>query len=347
MKRRHGFTLIELLVVIAIIAILIGLLLPAVQKVREASNRSVCQNNLKQIGLALNAYHDSVKVLPPGAASDCKRWGGTFANNVTGGWGSSWLVYIMPYVEQDSIFVKWSFNGHSGLHNAANALLIEERNFLKLYRCPSSPSPKYASAAFGNQGTMSSYVGVSGAVNGITGGTTDTRIAMTSFGIISAGGLLFPNSRVKFDNISDGNSNTMIVTEQSDNLRTPDGVARPDWRAGGTYGFSMGTAIPADTVWPPSSGDRRTFNTTTIRYPINMKTHSSWVATQQNWGGAGVNTTGVGADCGTNSPVVSAHPGGVNAVFADGSVKFLGDSLELGTLARLAVRDDGEKFTLP
>src|SRR5436853_6407251 len=103
-KKRAGFTLIELLVVIAIIAILIALLVPAVQKVRDAAARTQCINNLKNIGLALHAYHDVAKKLPPGAANDVAPFG----TDTAARWGSSWKVYILPYIEQGAIYNKWT-----------------------------------------------------------------------------------------------------------------------------------------------------------------------------------------------------------------------------------------------
>src|SRR5262245_22475913 len=104
---RRGFTLIELLVVIAIIGVLIALLLPAVQKVREAANKTKCQNNLKQIGLALHNFHDSRSHLPAGGQSDTPPYG-TLANSTLQ--GSAWTVFIMPYTEQDNLFRKFVFN---------------------------------------------------------------------------------------------------------------------------------------------------------------------------------------------------------------------------------------------
>src|SRR5207244_3377226 len=131
--------LIELLVVIAIIAILIGLLVPAVQKVREAAARTQCINNLKQLGVALHAFHDVNKRLPPGAANDVQPFG-----NGGVGWGSSWKVYILPYIEQGPMFSRWQFNNNSGYTNGTNGP-ITSNIMIPVYRCPSSPVPDFHS----------------------------------------------------------------------------------------------------------------------------------------------------------------------------------------------------------
>src|SRR5690242_8140908 len=120
-RKRTAFTLIELLVVIAIIAILIALLVPAVQKVREAASRTQCINNLKQIGVALHGFHDANKRLPPGSANDMAPFG----TNGGAQWGSSWMVYILPYIDQGPLYSKWDFaGGQSGYTNGTNGPLV-------------------------------------------------------------------------------------------------------------------------------------------------------------------------------------------------------------------------------
>src|SRR5215831_8936148 len=129
MRRRHGFTLIELLVVIAIIAVLIGLLLPAVQKVREAANLATCKNNLKQIGLAMHHYHDAQGTFPVGYY-DPTPW-----PQLDHGPGWGWGAFLLPFLEQDNLYQQINFKLDVG--DTANAAILTVP--LKIYICPSTP----------------------------------------------------------------------------------------------------------------------------------------------------------------------------------------------------------------
>src|SRR5262249_34483379 len=132
-KTRSGFTLVELLVVIAIIAVLIGLLLPAVQKVREAAARAQCQKNLKQIALAAHHYHDATGRFPTGA-----RLSVDVGGRPTG--GTNVWVELLPYIEQDNLYKRWDYddnrNNIAGERNATQAQVI------KILLCPSDPLPE-------------------------------------------------------------------------------------------------------------------------------------------------------------------------------------------------------------
>ncbi len=361
--RRTGFTLIELLVVIAIIAILIGLLLPAVQKVREAAARAKCTNNLKQMGIALHAYHDVQGFLPPAAARGDKQplGSGPTAPVDYAGDASSWMVYILPYIEQGPMFSRMTFKGDSGWANDSfrgNALSSANTNALaasnskiSTYRCPSDVKPELtnarwrmnceqAAAADGGDPnecnvTRSSYVALVGAVDNIDGTgafkeirNTDNTSWSASHGRNAWGGAMTLGFvSIAIQRIADGSSNTMLVSESSGLLYNNSNVAQPSW--GGTVGgfLSGGGAEFTMHVWDEGRG----FNYTTARYRIN-----------QNKGWATGASNGVAGDEEANTPLNSSHTGGVNALMGDGSVRFLRDSTSLLTLAQLSTRDDGQ-----
>lgn len=333
--RRRGFTLVELLVVIAIIGILVALLLPAVQAARESARRTQCTNHLKQLVLAAHNHHDSLKRFPPGGAMDQPPFGTDLATGSGSRWGSSWMVYLLPYYEQQNLFEKWEFKGQSGAFNnnnnaAAKGLII------KTLLCPSSPLI-VAPAPRRTESFMSSYVCVSGAVDGLISGYSETRVAtLPCGGQISGGGPLIPNGQITFADINDGTAHTLALSEQSNFLKDNTGK-KQEWRASQTWGWYLGvkaTGIPPN--FDNIGSDNRQPNMTTIRYPINYTPPGGWA---NNVAGLGVGLTG---NCvGANVPLNSAHANGVNAAFCDGSVRFMPSNIPLGILAQVATRDDG------
>jgi prepilin-type N-terminal cleavage/methylation domain-containing protein len=216
--RRPGFTLIELLVAIAIIALLIALLLPAIMTAREAARRAQCTNNLKQIGLAMHEYHDHLGSLPPGAKGCC--------------WGT-WILFILPYMEQEALFNSWNFGGNDrydqviqqGMFRyagAANTTVSRVR--IGAYCCPSDPNNKGGLDGggvtshnyvvnFGNTiSSQAAFYLYHGAKVPFLGapftdmGAPDPDITFGTQHVNAAG-------TVSFSGISDGLSSTMLVSE--------------------------------------------------------------------------------------------------------------------------------------
>jgi prepilin-type N-terminal cleavage/methylation domain-containing protein/prepilin-type processing-associated H-X9-DG protein len=194
-SRRIGFTLIELLVVIAIIAILIGLLLPAVQQVRSAAARSQCQNNLKEIGIALHLYHNDKQAFPSGWYSS--------ANPSEALWYTTSFDQILPYLEQVNLWnqtMTWLTADPGYPWEAGNPSIAFN---MKVYICPANPRPIQISAAAAGTNTpvsLSSYLGSAGTISGSPTPSLD--------------GVLYIDSHVKILDIRDGTSNTILMGER-------------------------------------------------------------------------------------------------------------------------------------
>ena len=202
MRRRRGFTLIELLVVIAIIAILIGLLLPAVQKVREAAARATCQNNLKQLGLALHSYHDVNNGFP-----QAYTYPPTAAEPFVHAWG----MRILPYVEQGPLYSAYSQTQHAFL--APNAAVIQ--NQLKVFQCPSTPSQNRLNNTPALLPGIPAYVSACNdyaPTSGILGSLWDIIFTPGSGGG-DRHGVIRANMKHAILAITDGTSNTIMIAE--------------------------------------------------------------------------------------------------------------------------------------
>jgi len=302
-RGRSAFTLIELLVVIAIIAILIGLLVPAVQKVREAAARLQCQNNLKQIGLALHTHHDTYKKFPMG------QRGGSVAN-------ANWRVMLLPFLEQTNVYRALNVNDVYD-STVLNGLV------LPVWKCPSMALPDTQPQSWvtwwtNNNHQVPSYEGIMGAQPD-PAGRTGIIYANTRYGgCWSSNGMLVSNQTLRIADCRDGTSNVIIVAEQSA------AVGGNDLRNG--YYTPWGSCGPTQTVGSmPANADLWGMGLTCVAYAINSQTSAT-----------GSNTSYVG-----NSILNSEHPGGINAVMTDGSVHFIPDSIDFVNFQRLCVRDDG------
>ncbi len=333
-QRTKAFTLVELLVVIAIIGILVGLLLPAVQAAREAARRMSCQNNLKQLGLAVHNYHDAFRKFPGNVGSPQ----GVSQN------GASWLVMIFPQLEQTAAFnqLEWvdtDFTDRAG--NVNRNWLVMSQVRVPSFNCPSSPleptrdhTSSAGTRALGAPDTYSiqipEYVANVGYYfepgTGRTPGARPggARNVWTGYGWMQDAGILsIWNERykgTKMASVSDGTSNTIMIGEHSNFMFHADG-GQSDTRPGRGPGalFGAGPCFPAWLGW--------TMNVTVPRYPINSLDIGNYT---QEWAST------------LHNGYRSAHVGGTQFVFGDGSVRFVSQNIDFqDTFMAICGRNDG------
>jgi prepilin-type N-terminal cleavage/methylation domain-containing protein len=300
-KSFSGFTLIELMVVIAIVGILISLLLPAVQSAREAARRTQCLTNLKQLGLALQNYHDTHRCLPPG------QYGNTIHYSVD---RRGWILGVLPYIEQVALYEKLMayLRTPAGANNTH--LAPGRETVLPTLACPSDPNNSkkvvawppnqpastYETSASGNQGFHGNYV--------LCAGSTLFNWPANNAGL-KLNGVAFPRSYVRMKEILDGTSKTLLAAEI---VLSPDRVTTPTWQdiRGRYYNTGQGCALFSTYLTPNSAtGD-------TLYYCVDIPAAPCQSLT-------------------TDNLVIAArsvHVGGVHGLLVDGSARFIGDEVD-------------------
>jgi prepilin-type N-terminal cleavage/methylation domain-containing protein len=333
--RRPAFTLIELLVVIAIIAILIGLLLPAVQKIREAANRMKCSNNMKQLALACHNYNDTYNTLPYAAYAPWGSSTGT-GTNQEGAIGPNWLVMILPFVEQDNLYktysaniqnyVAWSTTGggfnDQGWRDVGNSVI-------KTFQCPSDGQQATPFTGFGTASGLSwargSYAANMGPWYGTTmgtyGGASPLQWLANGVAQITAGGVMGYNygDSVGGLSVEDGTSNTILVNHVRAGQVASD--VRGTW-ALGLIGASITAGCPTGDCYGPNDSGSNSDDTGRCTDSPNVNMGC--------WGGGYAQANGR-----------AAHTGGINVGLADGSCRFVRNSIDMLTWGCLLSRNDG------
>ncbi len=332
---RSAFTLIELLVVIAIIAILIGLLLPAVQKVREAAARAKCSNNLKQIGLAVHNYEGTRQAFPPSSVTGGMLPSGLQEFSLTGTPTMTarhcFLAIILPYIEQGNVLQKSgvAYDFHQHWYSTANRPAATSR--IPTFECPSSPgthliTPPLVPATYGTETYANSdYMAVSRGNNRQAVWDAIFNMTVAYPGTEGNKSCLGANVFTPISAISDGLTNTILASEAAD--RPARWLNGKQTEAQATSG---GTAY-MNGPWAHEGND--------IAVDGCVKATGGTVDTVAKVPDA------CRLNCTNQGEIYAFHTSGANAVMGDGSVRFLRDSISLQTLQLLCAKADGSPIT--
>ncbi|MBL9164309.1 MAG: DUF1559 domain-containing protein [Planctomycetaceae bacterium] len=295
---RSGFTLVELLVVVAIIGVLAALLLPAVQAARESARMASCRNNLKQIGLALHAYHAEHGSFPAGARMHAR----------SGRKSIGWHVLLLPHLDQRPLYTEIAPDGDGG------ARFHAEGTVAPTYLCPTAEPPSGSSADL----ESANYVGVAGA------GQTrhEWPLEEVACGIVATDGVLHLHGEVSSADIADGTSHTLAVGERSIyKTEEPWSLGAVWFKSGGSQApTSACVAAAKHVVWPVNAMESgRVHYVRDSDSPVELR-----------------------KVLGNELAFGSRHPGGAHFAYADGSVHFLHEALDLVVYRQLATRGGEE-----
>jgi prepilin-type N-terminal cleavage/methylation domain-containing protein/prepilin-type processing-associated H-X9-DG protein len=333
-RHRGGFTLIELLVVIAIIAVLISLLLPAVQQAREAARRSQCRNNLKQIGLALHNYADAFGTFPPGR----------IVNPVSGqGHCFSAYAHLLPYIDQQPLYDMIDFNANPDAPPAGDPNVFVTAQILPMLQCPSDQEV-ILQRRFGTHNYP------------MNTGTT-FPVSPSNPGKVPITGIFFENSRIRFQDIIDGASNTVCNSEtvKSDpnGPTTWDGVSPTNGFVldqGNDNGFNgpeltnyAAQCFSAGLVLQQTRGSKWLYGAPGHSMYNHIRPPNDRSGPDCR-GGEPHSTKNVAlwSVLSHNITAHSRHTGGVHALFCDGHIQFINNSINLATWQALGSRNGRE-----
>ena len=316
---RRGFTLIELMVVITIIAMLAGLLLPAVQAARESGRRSACANNLKQIGLAMQNYENAYGGLPPRRYGP--SWTPTVANKGYCGWGA----VILPYLELKNIarlyYPDYNFYDSQNAEAVAKSIAV--------YSCPATQPSRSMTICDMDQGNIGT--GIAGdyfGANAVTAWWFADSATNTAYSKNTETAMA-DNRNKALAEITDGLSYTLLITEQA---------GRPDWYIKGAKQLTTSSSGSPNTVSTTIDGTQYSqSNPAWWGCWASYQVFSVWTYSDDGVTANGNNTI----NCNNSQGIYSFHRGGANAVFCDGSVHFLPEGLTPQVLGAIITARSG------